>query len=254
MTQGVVVAAERLAEAAYAVFPCQESKAPACPGGFRKAARDPAAARELWRRYHGPLIGVATGEPSGFSVLDIDRQHDGGTWFAANRKRLPRTRAHRTRSGGLHLVFLHRDGLRCSAARIASGIDVRGDGGYVIWWPAAGLPLLDDAPLADWPQWLYEAAQPPPAPVPPSAPAAPLEADAYALAALRHASGRVGVARQGGRNATLYREACGLLRLPGLHPGDVVQALAYAARRAELLPAEIERTLASALRGAGRAS
>jgi hypothetical protein len=25
--------------------------------------------------------------------------------------------------------------LRCSRGRIAPGVDVRADGGYVIWWP-----------------------------------------------------------------------------------------------------------------------
>ena len=45
-------------------------------------------------------------------------------------------------------------GMRCSAGRIAAGVDVRATGGYVIWWPAAGLPVLSDMPLAAWPGWL----------------------------------------------------------------------------------------------------
>jgi hypothetical protein len=56
-------------------------------------------------------------------------------WWFSHRDRLPLTRVHRTRSGGLHLIFRHVPDVRCSAGRIAPGIDVRGDGGYIIWWP-----------------------------------------------------------------------------------------------------------------------
>ena len=79
-------------------------------------------------------------------MLDVDTKagQSGLPSFEANDDALPPTRRHRTRSGGLHLVFRHRDGLRCSTSRIALGIDVRAEGG-VVWWPAAGLPVLSDA-------------------------------------------------------------------------------------------------------------
>jgi hypothetical protein len=35
----------------------------------------------------------------------------------------------------LHFFFQHAPGLRCSRGLIAPGVDVRADGGYVIWWP-----------------------------------------------------------------------------------------------------------------------
>ena len=41
----------------------------------------------------------------------------------------------------LHLIFRHTAGLRSSAGRIAAGVDVRATGAYIIWWPAAGLPV-----------------------------------------------------------------------------------------------------------------
>jgi hypothetical protein len=47
--------------------------------------------------------------------------------------------------------------MRNSNRRIAPGVDVRGDGGYVIWWPREGFPVVD-LPLADWPEWLLELA------------------------------------------------------------------------------------------------
>jgi hypothetical protein len=65
---------------------------------------------------------------------------------------------HETRSGGRHLFFLHRPGLRCSTSKIERGIDVRADGGLVIWWPAQFYPVRE-APVATWPDWLLETAR-----------------------------------------------------------------------------------------------
>jgi hypothetical protein len=64
---------------------------------------------------------------------------------------------HQTPSGGHHLLFKHAPGLRCSTGRIADGIDVKADGGFVVWWPAAFYPVTE-APVADWPAWLLELA------------------------------------------------------------------------------------------------
>lgn len=104
-----------------------------------------------------PLVGIPTGAVSGFDVVDVDL--DGLSWLDAIWDRLPPTRAHATRSGGRHLLFRHADGLRCSAGRIGKGVDVRADGGYIIWWPRQGFRVLSDAPIADWPIWLLELAR-----------------------------------------------------------------------------------------------
>lgn len=135
-------------------FPCRADKKPTTPHGYKDAICDRGVVHELWRRHPGPLIGIPTGEISELDVLDIDQRHGGKLWLAKNQSRLPPTRVHRTRSGGLHLFFRHQHGIRCSAGRIAAGVDVRATGGYVIWWPAAGLPVLSDMPMAAWPAWL----------------------------------------------------------------------------------------------------
>src|SRR3981081_706435 len=116
------------------------------------------------RRNPGPPLACrgATGEVSGFHVLDIDTRKNGETWFAQHRRRLPVTRAHQTRSGGLHLFFRHQQGLRCSAGKIAPGVDVRASAGYILWCPAAGLPVLRNAPMAPWPEWLCALLSSPP--------------------------------------------------------------------------------------------
>jgi hypothetical protein len=134
-------------------FPCSFQKRPLTQ--WNKNARRDADVRN-WQ-----LIGVPTGVVNGFDVLDVDVAGLG--WLDSVWDRLPPTRAHATRSGGRHLFFKHADGLRNSVSRIADGVDVRADGGFVIWWPRQGLRVLSDAEIAEWPAWLLALAQ---APVP----------------------------------------------------------------------------------------
>lgn len=105
----------------------KRNKRPACPNGFKDACQGDELVT-LHRRYRGDLIGVPTGAASGVSVLDVDPDKGGHRWLDANRAQLPATRQHETQRGGLHFLFNHRPGLRCSASKIALGIDVRGDG------------------------------------------------------------------------------------------------------------------------------
>jgi hypothetical protein len=238
-------------------FPCRENKQPACPHGFKDAAANPTALCDLWDRYPGPLVGLVTGEVSGMDVLDIDRKHPGAVqWWLKNRQRMPQTRTHRTKSGGLHLVFRHAAGLRCWTASPVVGIDGRGDGGYCIWWPAAGFQVLRDTAPAEWPEWLIGEIAPRPAPVPVSFPISFRCPDRYAAAALNSAVERVSRAGEGVRNSTLNEEAYSLGRLieTGAFAGqDVADALASAAVTAGLNPYEVEATLRSAFRARGLA-
>ena len=122
--------------------------------------------RPLWRRHPGPLIGVACGDASGISVLDVDiKSNDARAWWLQNQHRLPETRTYRTRGGGLHAVFQHTPGVRNVQGEPIPGIDVRGEGGYVIWWFAAGHECLDHTVPAPWPAWLSQLFWPPPPPV-----------------------------------------------------------------------------------------
>jgi hypothetical protein len=241
-------------------FPCQANKAPTCPSGFKAATSDPAALRDLWQRHPGPLIGVPTGEVNVLDVLDVDPRHGGNAWLAQHGDRLVTTRTHKTRSGGLHFVFHHAPGLRCSAGKIAPGVDVRADGGFVVWWPAAGFPVAIEAPVVDWPTYLLAALMPQPGPHLHAAVSIPRNdsdsARRYAVGALRRAAERVALASEGTRNDTLNRECFVLARFIGdglLTPGEIAEALAIAARHAGLTQTETARTLASALRAGGAA-
>ena len=162
----------------YAVFPCSTNKTPTRPAtdggtGYKDASTDPETIEFLWRHWPGPLIGIATGGLSNIAVLDIDapRHVEARVWWRKYCHHLPRTRAYRTRSGGLHLYMRHAQGVKCSQGQGEyRGVDVRGDGGYAISWYAAGYECLSEgdfhAPIEQWPAWLSKMFWPRPEPVP----------------------------------------------------------------------------------------
>ena len=175
--------ASALAEAAIAlglpVFPCDANKRPLTTRGFHDASTDPEQIRRWFTNPAAVMIGVPTGAVSGFLVVDVDVKdgRQGMAWLDANSHRLPQTRTIRTIGQGLHIYLRMPAGfdVRNSASKIAPGIDVRGNGGYVIVPPSQGYSVADDAPIADTPDWLIPALCPPtPAPVtPPVRTAAP---------------------------------------------------------------------------------
>jgi hypothetical protein len=241
-------AALTLASMGLPCFPCAGSKKPTCPHGFQDATNDPQCLRDLWARFPGPLTGVRTGAKSGFDVLDVDPKHrEAIDWFRTHCARFPRTRVHCTRSGGIHLLFRHAAGLRCSGSRLARGVDVRADGGYIIWWAAIGLPLMLDAPLADWPQWLLEILMPSSQPMAPRV----VVADSRALGQIVR---RVARAHEGERNGITYWAGCraGEMVASGLLDADTAAAvIAEAATLAGLPYSEAERTARSGIRKTG---
>jgi len=162
-------AADKALELGLPCFPCRADKTPLTPNGFKDASADINAIREMFSPHPGCLIGVPTGSISGIDILDVDPRHNGHVWYAASKEKLPPTRIHRTRRGGLHRLFKHMDGLRNTTAKIAAGIDTRCEGGYFIWWPAVGLEFQDYPPtgLPEWPLWLLPAMMSKPVPPPP---------------------------------------------------------------------------------------
>jgi hypothetical protein len=152
----------------WAIFPCQpRGKTPACARGCLDAvANDPARINTWWGIVPDLNIGVATGAPSGFFVLDIDGD-DGETSLReleAKRGKLPATIEAIT-ARGRHCYFRigeHGD-IRNSAGMVAPGLDIRGSGGYVLVPPSihpsgrAYAWSVDSADeFADAPEWLHE--------------------------------------------------------------------------------------------------
>jgi Bifunctional DNA primase/polymerase, N-terminal len=237
-------AALTLAERGLPCFPCRADKRPATPNGFKDATRESDKLQVLWKRHPGPLVGVATGEISGLDILDIDPRHGGKRWFAEHHHRVTPTRMHKTASGGVHLVFEHLPGLRCSAGKIAAGVDVRATGGYVIWWPAAGFQAQTHVPITRWPDWLSRQLLS-------SSERKVLRTTVPDSSALTRLVELVARARPGERNNLTYWAACraGEMVASGLLAIDVVAAvIAEAATRAGLPRAEAERTVWSGIR------
>jgi hypothetical protein len=246
-------AAIELGRQGYSCFPCQADKKP-FPGshGCDDASNVEDDVRRLWARYPGPLIGVACGPPSQICVVDIDRKPEALEWWATHKGQLLPTRAHRTRSGGIHLLYGNYDELRNSASKVAPGIDIRGDGGYIVWWPAAGCPVLSDAQCAPWPtflEWLVALPEPKRQPLARSRGSSPherLSRVAGLIKAVLHAP-------EGNRNSCLFWAACKVVEMAAELGPDYAEAVADlhdAARDVGLPDREITITIKSAQRRA----
>jgi hypothetical protein len=164
----LLAAALTLVEHGLPVFPVKpRSKIPATLDGFKSATVDPDQLRAWWGRWPDANIGVPTGAASGFVVLDVDARHGGVASFEKLRDqhRLPKTAQVLTGSGGFHYWFRCVGELRNSAGLLGDGLDVRGDGGYVVVPPSvheSGNPYewlreLDQA--AEWPAALVADAE-----------------------------------------------------------------------------------------------
>src|SRR5581483_928401 len=136
-------------------------------------------------------------------------------------RELERTARVRTGSGGVHLWLRVPTGVdvRNSAGRLGLGVDVRGDGGYVIAPPSRHPNCRcytwdGPQPVAPIPAWLLELVRRPS--VAPASPREPrrLRAGAggtrYGLAALGDESERVRCAAEGTRKHTLNAAAFSL--------------------------------------------
>jgi hypothetical protein len=235
-----------LAEQGLPCFPCADDKRPMTRHGFKDATTNVEELGDLWRLHPGTLIGVPTGQFAGLDVLDVDVRSGGGRWFAEHKKMLPPTRVHRTRSGGLHLFFAHQPGMRCSAGQVAPGVDVRADGGYVIWWPAAGCCVLSDAGPTRWPDWLRQSDKG----EAPRLRRTVVPDEAALISLVRFVAG----SREGERNSITYWAACrvGEMIASGLiRPDSAAAVITEAATRAGLPSAEAQRTVRSGIRASG---
>ncbi len=223
------------------VFACGPDKRPVTRHGFHDATRDPAEIKAQFSTPGAAMIGVPTGQGAGFFVVDLDVKNGGQglEWLAAHEARLPKTRRHRTRSGGVHLLFTMPAGrtIRNSASKVGPGVDVRGTGGYIIAPPSDGYDVVDASTIAQAPAWLLDLIDPPAPqaqPVAHHAPSLPRQSGdgtPYALAALDAAATAIMTAPDGAKHDTLNREAYsigGLVAAGHLAEGPAIAALASA--------------------------
>jgi len=106
---------------------------------YQSRRADRAQVRNWLRRWPDANIGVVTGIVSGLIVVDVDPKHGGDQSLARLEQThgpLPRTVEAVTGGGGHHLYFSHPGGLIHNMVGLAPGIDLRGDGGYVVAPPS----------------------------------------------------------------------------------------------------------------------
>jgi hypothetical protein len=262
----------------WAVFPCcwhgPARKRPLTRHGLHDATRDPDAIREWWRRWPEALVGLPTGRCSAI-VLDIDRKNGVDGFDALDELGaaiLPETPLAHTASGGLHVYFQAPDFVirNTAGARgrgLGRGLDLRGDGGYVIapspgsfysWDPHWN---LETVALVSLPEWAMPREPAKPA-LAGSRPEPGSGLSPYAEAALDNAARRIIAAPNGEQEATLNSEAFAIGTLAGagaVPTGFARDVLLWAARQMPScdprrpwhpreLQAKVERAFAAGMR------
>jgi hypothetical protein len=195
---------------------------------------------QWWQVCPTANIGIVTGTLSGIIVLDLD-----GLEPPAE---LPRTLTSRT-GKGMHIFFRHPGGRVRNFSR--PGMDLKGDGGYVVAPPSihpsgALYEWQTDLPPADPPNWLMDLILPP-ARVPPSL---STRWTAYGRAALRDELRTLASTQVGMRNNQLNKSAFSLGQLLAagvLDRDEVERRLTSVATAIGLGAREIQATLRSGL-------
>ena len=236
-------------------------KHPRTLDGLKAATGNAEQIATWWRQWPDANIGLETGalvvfDLDGPEAIDCfrelfrenDAQEDAFTTIVT------------TGRGGLHFYYRLPDGeepVRNSAGRIGPGIDVRGEGGYVLAPPSlhpSGREYVTSrrSEPRRLPGWLRDlAVGPPPAPpAPPVAPPTHRDGTRYGLAALADQVSRVESTGKGGRNHTLNAAAYILGRVVG--GGGLVEDVARdqllaAALRCGLRQTEALQTIDSGL-------
>ena len=139
----ILKAALEYAEDGIPVFPCKPGgKAPLTERGHLDATTDRRQIHAWWNRWPNANIAVPTGARSGFFVVDVDKDSWGfGTLDALEERfgELPPTRTVKTGRDGMHYYFRYPDDgtvIPNSSGRLGPGIDIRGEGGYVLIPPS----------------------------------------------------------------------------------------------------------------------
>ena len=196
----------KLAGRGIPVFPCKQNKSPATKKGFKDATLE-VTQIENWFTNEQYLVATPTGPGSALFVLDVDPEGQG--WIAEHADQLACERIHQT-NRGRHFIYRWPEGFQgksTTAGLIATGIDTRGEGGYVIWWPALGREAVGDLDsLTEPPSWLIKQLQT-------SRIDSPTESDCLAL-----------IYKEGQRNTGLTSLA-GSLRRVGMSEQQILKQL-----------------------------
>jgi hypothetical protein len=197
-------AALLLAERGIPVFPCKQDKSPhylkpTLEHGHVNATTDQDLITEWWDRWPEALIGMPTGSRSGVWVLDEDQPGALGRLPY----QLPQTYTVATQhEGHHHLYFTYVEGVTNRRESLPVGLDVRGEGGFVIVPPSLGYTVASPVPVANAPSWLLERILKPQFEV--------FEGEGQSGHPTESLFGLPERIREGERNETLYRYGCSL--------------------------------------------
>lgn len=152
------------------VFPCVPHDKLPMVKWREQATTEDAMIAGWWDTQPDANIGLMAGRESGLVVLDVDPAHGGEASLralAALHGELPATPVSKTGGGGKHYLLAHPGvDIRNSAGRLGPGLDIRGDGGYIVappsvhpsgaryTWDAAYLPSKTE--LAPMPEWMIQ--------------------------------------------------------------------------------------------------
>lgn len=133
----------KYAKMGLAVFPVRQNKTPYTPHGCTDAKTSERVIKEWWKRWPDANIGIATGSKSGgLVVVDIDIDEDKGIYgddslreWEKEHGELPETWRAITGRGGAHYYY-RTDQVFKNATAIYPGVDIRGEGGYVVAPPS----------------------------------------------------------------------------------------------------------------------
>ena len=158
-------------------------------GGLYKATTDPLIIQSWWQKKPYALIGLPMGERTGVWTLDVDTPEDHASDGVAEWEKIKKqhtrsvhvpesrrgnyhhhirtippyvTREHRSATDGSHIIFTwHAEQpIRCSAGALPGGIEVKGQGGYIVVPPSRrkgrAYTVHSDIDPVDAPQWLTD--------------------------------------------------------------------------------------------------
>lgn len=257
-------------------------KHPVLAAWQKKASTDPDAVRDARRSRPNANIGLAMGGPARLVALDIDGEQGRRSWdeLQSNVRPIPTTLSSSSgrADGGEHRIFTvpaHLDIKRLGnrASRVKMGIDTRTDNGQIVVAPSihrsgARYRWSVRAPVAELPEWLFEAlavpielgrsrpySAPAPAALPPAAPTGQVVdfVRPYIRKVIENAAREIASMKEGGRNSLLFAKACTVFEYhvgENLDHTEAWAALSDGGRSAGLSDVEVTATLGKAWRKA----
>jgi Bifunctional DNA primase/polymerase, N-terminal len=224
--------------------------------GAKDATTDAERISKWWDMWPNSNVGIATG--SGLQVLDVESHALNELDELIAGREWPRTPTVYTGGGGLHFYFAGTG--RNSVSKLGPGIDVRGEGGFVVAPPSRHVSgqsycwLVSDAELAPWPSWLVPPEKEPVGTTERlwgNGPKVGSRAKSYVRAALEQELEALRHASEGTRNDQLNRSTFALARfvkVGSLKASETADQLLAAALACGLPQPEAEATIRSGMR------